>query len=112
MRRHVADARIALLRGLDDMTIEIFLVPTVERLAAEVGSDGHAAAKHFAFLHGDVDFTAAGVSYDRIDFHPEGVFEHFGDQVIGAGGAAGAALGRLGSFRMSWRVLNGASARA
>ena len=40
----------------------ILFVPGIERLTAEVGGDGHAAAHHLALLDGDVDFTAAGIT--------------------------------------------------
>src|SRR3989304_4675906 len=80
------------------MAVVTLRVPGVKRFATEVRCDVMTAANYLALLHGQIDFLAARVTDDDVEFCADGFFENFGKNVAGTGKTRGAALRRL--FRL------------
>src|SRR5574341_1750182 len=80
------------------MAVVTLGVPGVKRFTTEVRCDVVTAANDLATLHGKIDFLAARVTDDDVEFCADGFFENFRKNVAGTGKARGAAPWRL--FRL------------
>jgi hypothetical protein len=83
----------------------------MEWLARHERLDRHGAALDLTLFHRQVDGAAALVAQHDVELGADGFFEQLGEIKTRAGGAAGAAFGRLAGLRTSSMVLYGLSAR-
>ena len=80
--RSLRRARIALASGLQQVNIEVFFVPRIERLAAEMLRQRMRSADDLAFFNRQICVAAALIAGNRVDLCTHRQLENFCDDVI------------------------------
>src|SRR4030095_11053075 len=83
---------------LNDVTVEILFMPSIEGLAAEVGRSAVSATHHLTFLYCQIDLASPRITLHSIEFRVDRLFQNLGQNIVAARRTGRAALGRL--FRL------------